>query len=305
MVMAWWHRKLFWVLHVVLLTTGAYFIADAVNLVIARKLEASIRPDENPPLGTLVSNRNQADVDRTAYQRILQGDLFHPAQRGQTVVQPEFSASAPAPVTPLDLPLILIGTVEGLGIDSFAILEDRATREQQVFRIQQPVKDGAILAKVERNQVVLQLGSREQVLTIYNDGTQDVAPPSNQGFRATPDGEATPAGIRQVQPNQWVLDKQEVTAALGNLPQLLTKARVIPNFADGKPDGFKIFSIAPDSLYAKIGLQNGDVLQQINGVEIKDPENFMRVFQQLKDESRIALDLVRNNRRESYTYEIR
>jgi general secretion pathway protein C len=113
------------------------------------------------------------------------------------------------------------------------------------------------------------------------------------------------AGIRQVQPNQWVLDKQEVNAALGNLSQLLTKARVVPNFVDGKPNGFKIMSIAPDSLYAKIGLQNGDVLQQINGVEIKDPENFMRVFQQLKDEPRIALDFVRNNRRESFNYEIR
>jgi type II secretory pathway component PulC len=52
-------------------------------------------------------------------------------------------------------------------------------------------------------------------------------------------------------------------------------------------------------------LQNGDVLQQINGVEIKDPENFMRVFQQLKDETNIAVDFVRNNRRESFAYEIR
>jgi type II secretory pathway component PulC len=40
-------------------------------------------------------------------------------------------------------------------------------------------------------------------------------------------------------------------------------------------------------------------------VEVKDPENFMRVFQQLKDETMIALDFVRNNRRESYSYEIR
>ena len=96
-----------------------------------------------------------------------------------------------------------------------------------------------------------------------------------------------------------------MTAALENLPQLLTKARVVPNFTDGKPDGFKIFSIVPDSLYAKIGLQNGDVLQQINGVEIKNPENFMRVFQQLKDEPNIAIDFMRNNHRESYAYEIR
>ncbi|MEW6683214.1 MAG: type II secretion system protein GspC [Nitrospirota bacterium] len=298
--MAWWHKRLLLVLHVAFLTTGAYFLADTVNLVIARGLEASIRPNQGPP--NPVANRTPA-VDRTAYQRILLGDLFHPTERGQEIVQPEFATSPT--LTPLDLPLILIGTVDGQGTASFAILEDRGTREQQVYRLKDVVRDGAILAKVERNQVVLQLGTREQVLTIYSDGTQDVAPPGPGVTSRAADAPPSGAGIRQVQPNRWVLDKQEVTAALGNLSQLLTKARVVPNFTDGKPDGFKIFSIAPDSLYAKIGLQNGDVLQQINGVEVKDPENFMRVFQQLRDETQIALDFVRNSRRESYTYEIR
>ncbi len=299
--MAWWHKRLLLTLHLVLLTTGAYFVADAVNLVIARNLEASTRPSDRPP--TIPVSRASAAADRSAYQRILQGDLFHPAQRGLEVVQPEIQTAIPA--APLDLPLILVGTVEGLGEGAFAILEDRVTHEQQLYRLKEIVKDGAILAKVERNQVVLQLGSREQVLAIYTDGTQDVAPPSAGATYRPADTSTGSAGIRQVQPNRWLLDKQEVTAALSNLSQLLTKARVIPNFTDGKPDGFKIFSIAPDSLYAKIGLQNGDVLQQINGVEVKDPENFMRVFQQLKDETMIALDFVRNNRRESYTYEIR
>ncbi len=299
--MAWWHKRLLLMLHLALLTTGAYFIADAVNLMIARQLEASTRPSDRPP--TITVSRNSAVADRSAYQRILRGDLFHPTQRGLELVQPEVQAAVPA--APLDLPLILVGTVEGQGEGSFAILEDRITHEQQLYRLKDTVKEGAILAKVERNQVVIQLGSQEQVLVIYSDGTQDVAPPTPGAVSSPVETAPGPAGIRQVQPNRWLLDKQEVTAALANLSQLLTKARVVPNFTDGKPDGFKIFSIAPDSLYAKIGLQNGDVLQQINGVEVKDPENFMRVFQQLKDETMIALDFVRNNRRESYTYEIR
>jgi general secretion pathway protein C len=301
--MAWWHTRLFLGFHFAFLTLGAYCIADAVNVGIARKLEASIRPDAAPPAASV--NQNLSAPDRTAYRRILEGDLFHPAMRGQPIVQPEITA--PVVVAPLDLPFTLIGTGTGDGANSFAVLEDRTTREQQVYRVRDMVRDGAILAKVERNQVVLRLGTQEQILAIYSDGTEDVAPPgpgSGPGTRPATDAAAT-TGIRQVQPNQWVLDKQEVTAALGNLSQLLTKARVVPNFVDGKPDGFKIMSIAPDSLYAKIGLQNGDVLQQINGVEIKDPENFMRVFQQLKDEPRIALDFVRNNRRESFNYEIR
>jgi general secretion pathway protein C len=302
--MAWWHTRLFLGFHFAFLTLGAYCIADAVNVGIARKLEASIRADAAAPAAAV--NRGLSAPDRPLYGRILEGDLFHPALRGQPIVLPE--TTAPAPATPLDLPVTLVGTGAGEGAESYAILEDRVTREQQVYRLRDVVRDGAILAKIDRNQAILRLGTQEQILTIYTDGTQDVSPPgpgTNPTARSATDAAASTTGIRQVQPNQWVLDKQEVTAALGNLSQLLTKARVIPNFADGKPDGFKIFSIAPDSLYAKIGLQNGDVLQQINGVEIKDPENFMRVFQQLKDETRIALDFVRNNRRESFSYEIR
>jgi general secretion pathway protein C len=302
--MAWWHTRLFLGFHFAFLTLGAYCIADAVNVGIARTLEASIRADAATAAAAV--HRSFSRPDRPLYSRILEGDLFHPALRGQPIVLPE--TTTPVLVTPLDLPIILVGTGMGEGAESYAIFEDRTTREQQVYRLRDVVRDGAILAKIDRNQAILRLGTQEQILTIYNDGTQDVSPPgpgTSPTARPATDAAASTTGIRQVQPNQWVLDKQEVTAALGNLSQLLTKARVIPNFADGKPDGFKIFSIAPDSLYAKIGLQNGDVLQQINGVEIKDPENFMRVFQQLKDENRIALDFVRNNRRESFSYEIR
>ncbi|MEO5656263.1 MAG: type II secretion system protein GspC [Nitrospiria bacterium] len=300
-----WKARIFIAVHLVMLTAGAYFVADVVNELVARKLEASIRPDDRASVRPVPS---AGEVNPSSgYQRILEGDLFHPAQRGQTAAAP--MVDTPALPGPLDLAMTLIGTGEGDGVTSFAVIEDRSTREQRVYRLNDVVKDGAVLAKVERNQVTLRLGTQRQILKTYTDGTEEVTPPES-GTAVRPrgdplEGASQPSGIKQVQANRWVLDKQEVTAALNNLPQLLTKARVIPNFTDGRPDGFKIFSIAPDSLYAKIGLQNGDVLQQINGVEVKDPENFMRVFQQLKDETNIALDFVRNNRRESFSYEIR
>ncbi len=298
--MGWGNGRVWVGIHLVVLTAGAYVAADLVNLLIARQLEASIRVDDRVP-GAAPRAVSRVLPDPAAYVRILEGNLFNPALRGPALLP---VVEAPPPTAPLDVQMTLIGTGEGEGAPSFAVIEDRITREQRVYRVGDVVKDGVVLAKVERNQIVLRLGAQQQVLTLYTDGTEDVA--SGAGApRAPGDVAAVTGGVRQVQANRWVLDKQEVSAALENLPQLLTKARVIPNFSEGKPDGFKIFSIAPDSLYAKIGLQNGDVLQQINGVEIKDPENFMRVFQQLKDETNIALDFVRNNRRESFAYEIR
>jgi len=298
--MGWWNGRVWVGIHLVVLTAGAYVAADLVNLLIARQLEASIRVDDRAP-GDAPRAVSRVLPDPAAYARILEGNLFNPALRGPALPA---VVEAPPPTAPLDVQMTLIGTGEGEDAPSFAVIEDRLTREQRVYRVGDVVKDGVVLAKVERNQILLRLGAQQQVLTLYTDGTEDVAAGAGAP-RAPGDVAVVTGGVRQVQANRWVLDKQEVSAALENLPQLLTKARVIPNFSDGKPDGFKIFSIAPDSLYAKIGLQNGDVLQQINGVEIKDPENFMRVFQQLKDETNIALDFVRNNRRESFAYEIR
>ncbi|WDT81411.1 MAG: PDZ domain-containing protein [Candidatus Manganitrophus sp.] len=102
-----------------------------------------------------------------------------------------------------------------------------------------------------------------------------------------------------------MVDRREIENAVNNLPQLLTKARIVPNFSEGKPDGFRIFAITEDSLYAKIGLQNGDILHRVNGIEVKDPQNFLKVFEQLKDENAINVDLVRNNQRETFSYEVR
>jgi general secretion pathway protein C len=106
-------------------------------------------------------------------------------------------------------------------------------------------------------------------------------------------------------PNRWVLDKREVAGALENISQLLTQARLIPNFSAGRPDGFKIVNIIPKSFYEKIGLQNGDVLQRLNGVDIKDPQSFLVVFQQLREENNFSLDLMRSNSKETFQYEIR
>jgi general secretion pathway protein C len=191
----------------------------------------------------------------------------------------------------VDLKLRLIGTVVGGAQSSFAIIEDLNNKEQQLYRLHDLVAQKAKLVKIERNEVVLQHGRRKETLSVYVD-----EPPQHENQTA---------GVRSVAKNRWVLDKREVSGALENISQLLTQARLIPNFTSGRPDGFKIVSIMPRSFYEKIGLQNGDVLQQLNGVEIKDPQSFLSVFQQLREENNFSLDLVRNSSKETFQYEIR
>jgi general secretion pathway protein C len=87
--------------------------------------------------------------------------------------------------------------------------------------------------------------------------------------------------------------------------QLLTQARALPYIEQGKTVGFRISEIVPGSLYEKIGLQNGDVIKKINSQDVDDPGKFFQLYQGLKEERNISIDLVRGGQRQSLNYEIR
>ncbi|HLM48396.1 MAG TPA: type II secretion system protein GspC, partial [Myxococcaceae bacterium] len=105
--------------------------------------------------------------------------------------------------------------------------------------------------------------------------------------------------VRQVGPGSYEVSRQELDAVLANPNQLLMQARVIPSH-----QGFKMFSIRPDSLYARIGLQNGDVLQRINGLTINNVQDGLMAFHKLRESPRIELEVERNGQSMRMNYAV-
>ncbi|HEY5600445.1 MAG TPA: type II secretion system protein GspC [Candidatus Manganitrophaceae bacterium] len=293
-------KSYFWVLHLLLISAGSYFVADMANLAIGSKLEASIEVPKQPtttPVRASLKGEGGSD-----YSSIIEGNIFNSKLRGKKVEAPTTAQPLPA-APPAPLNVNLLGTVVGSEGISFAIIEDGKTKEQLLYALGDFLAEDAKIIQISRNKVTLLRGNEKETLEV------SLVPEENKGApRLLPSPvsqAASGAGIRQISKNRWVLDRREIEGAVDNLPQLLTKARIIPNFSDGKPDGFRIFAISEESLYAKIGLQNGDVLHRVNGIEVKDPQNFLKVFQQLKDETSVTVDLARNNQKETFSYEIR
>jgi general secretion pathway protein C len=111
-------------------------------------------------------------------------------------------------------------------------------------------------------------------------------------------------GIKKTGDNSYEVEQSEVDKALGNLSSLATQARIVPAFEGGKPVGFKLFSIRPNSLYSKIGIQNGDVIKRINGYEINSPDKALEIYQKLKDSKNVTLDLKRRGKPMTLEYGI-
>ena len=285
--------KFYWPL---IIAIAAYLGAEITNDLLWQKIEAALPlSSKKDPDARHLSFGAGASVAED-YTPILESHFFNPKAREEGP-DPQ-GAPAPEPVigkAPLNF--VVVGTI--VGPPSYAVIEDGRTKEQALYRVGDPIADGAWLARINRNTVVVRRGDAQETLEVA------YFPKEKAPLAAAVSAPAEQTDILYVAKGHYVLDRREVDNAVENLPQILTKARIIPNFSNGKPDGFRIFSIVPDSLYAKIGLKNGDILHRVNDIEVKDPQNVMKIFEQMKDESHIRVDLVRNNQKETLSYEIR
>ncbi len=288
-------KRYLWTLNVLFLLGFSYFVADLVSLFIGRQLEL---PARSASVEWVATTEAQVKPMAEIYASIVDRNIFG-IKPSAAIASPEEMAPQPVQLPPLRVRLV--GTIVGEPEESMAVIEDMGTKEQRLYHIEDIVGTDAKLIEVTRNEVTFLRGAIRETLTVQDENATG-QPTMPQAAMPVPTAAPRPAGAQ----NSYVLDKQEVTAALENLPQLLTKARVVPNLSpDGKNDGFRVVSISPASFYERIGLRNGDVIQRINGIEVKDPQTFMQVFAQLKDESSITMDLVRNSQKESFSYEIR
>jgi general secretion pathway protein C len=276
--------------------TTAFLVAHAINAFIAEALYVSL---EYPP--TTVPDE-QAVQTHEAHQdyadTVLHSGLFtlpqvinsQNGQSGQPLAPPPPPINAAKKVT-------LLGTVFERDTGVMAVLQEIATNKQSLFRLESQVPGVGVLAAIEKGRVMFREGMTEEWLDLAL--TQQVGPvaPGN----APPAKARTPAG-----PERRVLDRREVADALADTTQLLTQAQAIPYFTNGKLDGFRLYSVVPKGFFDKIGLQSNDIVQRINGVELRDPGMLLSLFQHLKTERTVRVDLVRDNtQRQTLTYEIR
>lgn len=204
---------------------------------------------------------------------------------------------------PVRASLGLAARIRVLGIvfgdQRFAIVEELASKQQMLYRVHNQVLDLGEVSEIRRNGILVRQGDLEELLELAL-----LDNPAVQGGStgAAPSVIQTPtAGV----PLRKVIDRREVEQAMSDLPKLLSQARAGPHMVNGTINGFRLDYVAPTSFYEKIGVQAGDVLQRVNGVDIRDPSTMLNLLQQLKNEQIVKLDVLRNNQRSTITYELR
>ena len=112
-------------------------------------------------------------------------------------------------------------------------------------------------------------------------------------------------GISQIDEDTWEISQQAQKNILNGFHRLAKQARIVPSFKNGKTNGFKLFAILPGSLYTKLGIKNGDIIQRINEHEMSSPKQALKVYEKLRDEKTVVIEISRRGTLRKLTYKLK
>lgn len=270
-------------------------------------------------------------VELSEYRIILDRNIFDAAERGgESPIGEEEEGQAEAPVptgeaVKTTLNLTVLGVlVVGDGSDgrSSATIasggaavapkgkEAAGASGARVYAVgdEESFAPGTKLTRVQPDRIEFLNGGRLEYAEVASEfGTSIFGPPVREGVASKapePKAAKEPLVKPEAAGGKFAVDQREIDEAINNLDKLYTEIRAVPNFSGGKVSGMKILSVKNDSIFAKLGMRRGDVLQKINGVEL-DVKRGFEIFNQLKDQKSIQLDLIRQGQPVTMEYEIR
>lgn len=169
---------------------------------------------------------------------------------------------------------------------SVAIISDDGN-DQEVYVIGDSVGNNTTLHAVYADRVVL---NEKGVLTNLKLPREFEDAPIANIRRATT---TTRRNINNSQSIQAVVTQ--------NLTKLTDVIRPTPYRVDGKQVGFRVYPGRDRRKFAALGLRPGDIIKDIDGRELTDASQAMRVFQSLGTSEQVTVTIERNGESQSLT----
>jgi len=295
-------RKYFWLAELGFIAILSFFSASIANTYIESRLVSApeLPKSESSAVKTAVTDvtASLADAKKANIFKTPRQDL-QGIDTSVDIKEPSGESLEPATS---QIRAQLVGTMEADNPkNSLAVLVDTGTRTPALYGVGSVVMEDYKITKIERKKVTFMHGSRIEFL----DMDEGKASMPKQAGGPSRDQTGSADGVKELSPGKYVVAQSELDSTLTNINQVAMQARIQPNIENGKSNGFKLFSIKPGSIYSKIGLQNGDVVQKINGFEMNSPDKALEIYGKLKEAKHLNIEINRNGKPMSMDYTIR
>ncbi len=199
------------------------------------------------------------------------------------------------------LNLSLLGTIASDDQKSSrAIIQDTSKRKQDLYKVGDNIQN-AVVDKILRKQVILNVGGKEEKL-IMEELETSKRPSSRRDQR---NKSLRPSRGGSTRATTITVNRKDIEDSLGDINQILSQVRIRPHSKDGQSDGLAISRIKRGSIFSKLGIRNGDIIQEINGRGLSNPEDVFQLYENLKSGSGASLQISRRGRPRTLNYKFR
>ncbi len=303
-------KRYFWVLGAAVVLVCSVFAAKATSHVVEAKFlgDSSKTPRVHamsPSPSSPAKVSRSKDGAPLSTRNMFCSECTPPVEVAATNTDP-------SQIQTTSLPLVLLATmVSAKPDDSYATIINTESQKQGAFSVGDPVPGATGKVKeirfkyvdFENNGHTERIVLAGAVVPVTTPVAAAEPPPSDGGgddLQASIDN-----GVKKIDDTTYEIDKSLVEKALANPMALAKGARVVPAVKNGKPDGFKLYAIRPSSVYAKLGLTNGDTLQAINGFELTSADKALEVYTKLREATQLQVEITRRGKPMTLKYSIR
>lgn len=226
------------------------------------------------------------------YKSIEDRNLFK-TKGGQGAAAPKIDLEG---MKQTDLNLKLWGTVSGFKGGAYAVIEETKERKQNLYREGDSLKNAEVKL-ILREKVVLRVNGKDEILTM-----EEI---KSGGRRASPSMSRAGSVGGTTRAQRITLRRSQIEDAMANVSELMGQVKVQPHFENGQPDGLKMSSIKPRSIFRRMGLRNGDIIRGVDGQRIESVDDALKFYETVRSASSMTVDLKRRGKDKSIEYVIK
>jgi general secretion pathway protein C len=211
---------------------------------------------------------------------------------------------ADAPITKLEL--VLMGVLfSDSKEEARAIIADRQQRIEQHYSIGQEIAPGAELVEIYREKVILR--NRGKLETLFLDEQT----PERSTTRAAVEG-TTPVADQLPKRSIDRTGRADLSKSLGEMRNTMLsdpaalgqQIQATPVTEEGVFRGFRLTPGQDRSMLARFGLRTGDIVTNVNGVELDNPMKGMEIFSRLASATQLDVTVLRRGQLITYSFGI-
>ncbi len=214
---------------------------------------------------------------RANVQAITSAHIFGEANRDDAVVEAPPAIDDDLAETRQNLSLKgTIASVRPTG--GLAIIAD-SRNDEKVYAIRDTVIPGTTLHAVYPDRVILNEGGALRALKLPKEFPQGV----------------TSVRRNTTSVNRTSRNQQSIQTVISqNVAKLADVVRPTPYMVGGQMQGYRVYPGRDRKQFAALGLRPGDLIKDIDGAALTDPQQAMQIFQSLGNADQVSVTVVRN-----------